>query len=226
METLDNKHDIFETSNYLAHNLQALLKKHDINANQLAHELGIPMMTVWRLSTGETRDPRISTLKLIANYFNVSVDALIASSDQAIVNPLGYEMSHTVPLLDWNTAGQISTIHDLDLSTWETWQSVCMRSGNQIGKDAFAIESKPYMYSIYPKGTFFVIDPNVKPIDGDMILIKIKENNTLTMRKIHIDPPEWYLYQLTSSCDPLKYSSKVHHIIGVVLLTIFYNHNN
>ena len=176
MKISDNKHDtFFEMPNHLAHNLQALLKKHNINANQLAHILNIPMMTVWRLSTGETRDPRISTLQIIANYFGVSVDALMASSDKVIINPLGYAMSHTVPLLDWDTVGRISTIHDLDLSIWETWQSVCMKSGDQISKDAFAIESKPYMYSIYPKGTFFAIDPNIKSIDGDMMLIKIKE---------------------------------------------------
>ncbi len=61
----------------IASNLAELLRKRCIKTNQLAHHIGIPMMTIRRLLSGETGDPRISTLKCIADYFEVSVDELI-----------------------------------------------------------------------------------------------------------------------------------------------------
>lgn len=63
----------------IASNLAELLKKRCIKKNQLAHHVGIPVMTIRRLLSGETGDPRISTLKCIADYFEVSVDVLIGN---------------------------------------------------------------------------------------------------------------------------------------------------
>ena len=73
----------------IARNLSALLQKHHLNANQLANILGIPMMTVRRLISGETEDPRISTLKIIADYFQVSIDFLILEDQEDVIIAMG-----------------------------------------------------------------------------------------------------------------------------------------
>jgi transcriptional regulator with XRE-family HTH domain len=86
----------------LAENLGALLKSHHLNPNQLAQVLGIPMMTIRRLLLGETTDPRISTLKLIADYFKVSIDFLIEGDEQSISNSRIKSKLHFVPKLSWD----------------------------------------------------------------------------------------------------------------------------
>lgn len=70
--------DPYDRDMIIAKNLSELLKKHCLKTNQLAHHLGLPTMTIRRLLSGETGDPRISTLKCIADYFDVAVDVLIA----------------------------------------------------------------------------------------------------------------------------------------------------
>jgi transcriptional regulator with XRE-family HTH domain len=206
-----------------AENLRALLKSHHLNANQLAQILGIPMMTIRRLLSGETTDPRISTLKLIADYFNVSVDSLLEGNAQTIINSLKKTKPHFVPKLDWNTIEKITTISDLDLNQWKEWQSISLGERDPISKSAFALESRPSMYPRFPQGTIFIIDPDAIPTDGDIVLIKLKKNDELTLRELIIDPPEWKLYPIVSRSSILQFSEEEHQIIGVNLLTMLYN---
>ena len=56
----------------LADNLQSLMKTRNISENDISKTLDIPVMTVRRIVSGETTDPRISTLKLFADYFNIT----------------------------------------------------------------------------------------------------------------------------------------------------------
>lgn len=207
----------------LAENLRALLKSRNLNANQLAQILGIPMMTIRRLLSGETSDPRISTLKLVADYFDISVDSLIEGNDHTVIKFLEKTKPHWVPTLDWDTVKKITTINDLDLSKWKQWQSVNLGERDIISKNAFALESRPSMYPRFPQGTIFIIDPDVIPTDGDIVLIKLKENNELTLRELTIDPPEWKLHPIVSGSSTLQFSKKEHEIAGVNLLTILYN---
>lgn len=61
----------------LSHSLSLLMKEHNISESELARALGLPYNTIHRLVSGHTTDPRLSTLKSIAAYFNVSLDFLV-----------------------------------------------------------------------------------------------------------------------------------------------------
>lgn len=210
-------------TNELAENLSALLKSHNLNANLLAQILGIPMMTIRRIMCGETTDPRISTLKLIADYFHTSIDNLIATNNHNFTKEIKSTKSYLVPILNWETAEKITSINDLDLSNWKEWQSVSINDDDIISKNAFALESRPSMYPRFPQGTIFIVDPELTPTDGDIVLIKIKKNKELTLRELSVDPPEWQLHSVISGSNSFQYSKTIHTIIGVILLTMLYN---
>ena len=210
----------------LADNLRRLLQTHRLNANQVAQALGIPMMTVRRLLSGETADPRISTLRLIANHFGVTVDSLMEGNDQVLIKSLKKTKPLFVPILDWNTAEKMNRVTDLNLTQWEEWQSVSLGENESIGSHAFALESRPSMYPRFPQGTIFIIDPDVTPADGDIVLVKIKKNNELALRELAIDPPDWRLHSLISDTNVLQYSKLDHEIVGVNILTMLYNRRN
>lgn len=57
--------------------LKRLLVKHNITANGLATKLDLPTPTIHRLITGEVKDPRLSTLMFIADYFDMTIEQLI-----------------------------------------------------------------------------------------------------------------------------------------------------
>jgi transcriptional regulator with XRE-family HTH domain len=207
----------------LAENLQSLLSQNNLNANQLGQILGIPMMTIRRLLSGETTDPRISTLKLIANYFNVTVDYLVSENKANLANPVNKSKSYLVPKLDWSTVGKISSFEEIDLSKWQEWQSISLQDKELISRHAFALESRPSMYPRFPYGTVFIIDSEIEPTDGDTVLIKLKSNKELTLRELIIDPPEWQLYPIVPGSSILPYSKENHEIIGINILTMLYN---
>lgn len=204
----------------LSVNLKRLLKERHISENELAQALNIPVMTVRRIVSGETTDPRISTLKLFADYFETSLDQLIHSSKA--IQKLSQNNPKSVPVLGWELISNHSSIDNIDLSSWNDWHSVITSNDISLGENTFALESKPSMQPRFTRGTLFIIDPNTTPIDGDIILIKIKKDSTLTLRELAIDSPKWQLQPVIAGSEMLSYDKSKHTIIGVVMLTLLY----
>ena len=222
INTSSISHDGFE---YLAENLRLLLSQHNLNAHQLAQILGIPMMTIRRLLSGETTDPRISTLFLLANYFSLPIDSLIKKRHE-FASTAFYNKATTyhVPLLDWDTASRMTSAAELDLTEWKEWQSISLGDKNAISKHAFALESRPSMSPRFPRGTLFIFDDKLEPKDGDIVLIRLIKNNQLTLRELMIDPPEWQLHPIVAgSSHTLLFSSSEHQMIGVSILALLFN---
>ena len=208
---------------HLAENLKLLMKSRKLKLNQLAQDLNIPVMTIRRLISGQTEDPRVYTLKLFADYFHVSVDSLIAPSRQVLQESLEETKPYFIPVIDWHTVQTMHSLDELNLTQWKNWQPVTLGSDEKLSEQAFALESRPSMYPRFPQGTVFIVDPKVKPTDGDTVLVKIKADGELTLRHLRIDPPEWKLGPLVSDSTVLHYDKQHHGIIGVNVLTMLYN---
>lgn len=65
--------------------LKELRKKRHISQVRLAMELNMSQNTISRYETGE-REPGIAELRVIADYFGVSVDYLLERTDNPNVN--------------------------------------------------------------------------------------------------------------------------------------------
>lgn len=208
-----------KSHNLLANNLSILLKQHDLTISQLSQLLSIPIMTIRRLLSGETEDPRISTLKIIAHYFNVSVDFLIGEDSQAFLLAEKKIKSHLIPKVTWD---ELPNFNHKDMTT-KAWESIALSSHEVISTKVFALESKPSMYPRFPRGAVFIIDPDTTAKDGDIVLIKFKEHNEYTMKELIIDPPEWRLSPLVTNSSTINFHQESHTIVGVVILTLLYN---
>ena len=203
--------------------LSDLLRKNNLSSNQLANILGMPPMTIRRLLSGETEDPRLSTLKIISDYFGVSIDVLAGDNSQKLLMPSKKVASYLVPRINWDCLSTIKNINEVDFNTFNEWQSVSLNEQDTISKSTFALESKPSMYPRFPSGSIFIIDPKIIPTDGDIVLIKIKSSNSVTLRELVIDPPVWQLLGLTTNSKPLDYHESEHEIVGVNVLTLLYS---
>lgn len=64
----------------LSHNLQFLMNARQVNAYDLQNAVGVNQPTIHRILTGESQDPRTSTLKPLADYFGVTVNELRESN--------------------------------------------------------------------------------------------------------------------------------------------------
>jgi len=69
------------TMKTFAQRLRELREEHDLTQEQLATALGFKTYTVISNWEGGKRRPDIDNLKVIAKYFNVSVDYLVGMTD-------------------------------------------------------------------------------------------------------------------------------------------------
>ena len=56
--------------------LMKLMSRQGLTDNELADRVGIPQPTISRIRNGDSRDPRDSTLRPLAQYFGLSVSQL------------------------------------------------------------------------------------------------------------------------------------------------------
>ena len=208
---------------FIAANLVTLLTRDKINTNRLATILNIPMMTVRRLLTGETVDPRISTLKSLADYFKISLDSLINDNLSEIILEPKLSRAYLVPKISWENLPVLVEKSTISFADCDEWQSVSLNNNYNVSKRTFALASRPSMYPRFPRGTIFIIDPETTPADGDTVLVQIKNSNEFTLRELMIDPPSWRLAPLTTGSDMLDFSAEHHKLVGVSLLIMLYS---
>ena len=206
---------------YLASNLNNLLRERQLTVAKVADDLGMPLMTVRRLLLGETTDPRMTTLKALADYFGVSVDALY-SDDHLSVAMHQPTSPQFVPVLSWDVLRETTDLQTLDLSRWPDWQPINLPDTNMAQQGLFALESRPSMYPRFPLGTLFIFDPHLKPQDGDIVLVRLPDHD-ITLRELIIDPPDWQLQSISNTASPLHYQKDVHEMVAVNVMTFFYN---
>ncbi|MCD6040282.1 MAG: helix-turn-helix protein [Gammaproteobacteria bacterium] len=204
----------------LATNLRLILDARHLSESDLAHALNLPIMTIRRLVSGETADPRISTLKTIADYLNISLDSLTNNNESNPINLMNKSMPQFVPVLDWETAATTASIKEINLKTWEKWHPIATVD-QPLSKNAFALPSRPSMQPRFPHGSLFIIEPNEAPHDRDIVLVKISKNSSLSLRELVIDSPKWQLQPIVPGSALLFYEETEHVIVGVVILTLF-----
>ena len=66
-----------ESPHTLSDTLSRLMARDQTNQSELAKDCNLPVNTVQRLCSGETTDPRLSTLRPLANHFGISISQLV-----------------------------------------------------------------------------------------------------------------------------------------------------
>jgi transcriptional regulator with XRE-family HTH domain len=203
-------------STYLSKNLTRLLKLRNLSAVSIAANLSLTSMTIRRILSGETSDPSIGSIKVIADFLDVSIDALL--EEQKTEACLSKIKTGFIPRLDWETLKTIP-LESIDLSSWQDWEPLIV-DGRYDNTHAFVLQSLPSMQPRFPLGTLFVIHPNLVPQDGDMVLIKLLESGDHTLRELIIDPPHWRLKLLTTSTETIAFDAQTQSVVGTVGTTL------
>ncbi|NDC31768.1 MAG: helix-turn-helix domain-containing protein [Bacteroidetes bacterium] len=205
----------------IAKNLKALIESSRVPEIEIARALNTSVLTIRRIISGETEDPRISTLKALADYFKVSIDALLADNDQRSINSMINSKPRVIPILGWQIIEASESIQSINLNEWNDWYPV-VGEQNYISASTFAIESRPSMQPQFPLGTLFIVNPDEAPRDSDIILIKMRQESALSLRELIIDPPKRQLQPIVTGSETLFYDAKKHEIIGVVVFTVLH----
>lgn len=163
----------------LNQNLGFLIKKAGFSENELARRTGIPQQVISRIARGLNKNPKITTLIVLASYFGVSTSQLLGET------PLKQEelMSDKkdVPFIEWNAFSH-TPLEQLALNSKRT---ICIDM--PLSHKAFAVTlGDDSMEPKFSKGTLLIIDPDKKPHEGSFVLLYSSTNKTLVLRQVFI----------------------------------------
>lgn len=194
----------------LIDNVVALMRKEGLSEAKLSRATGIPQPTLHKILSGKTADPRISTLKSIADYFEVSLDQFY-SGDYSSKELVGSEGVSSIPVVTWENCVDPKLVRGMTLNTWDEWVPV----DQEGGYNCYALISKPSMEPRFPKGTVLIIDPDLSPVDGDLVVVHYPGVGEATLRELSIDGPNSLLVPLNQNAQIDALSDNIK-ILGVV----------
>lgn len=70
----------------ISENLKKLIEKYNLNTLELARRTGIGQPVIYRIMTGETDNPKIATVRTLADYFGISVNQLLGENAPSSFN--------------------------------------------------------------------------------------------------------------------------------------------
>ncbi|GEM_PF-1913024 len=169
--------------NTLSTNLNNLLHNENISENELARRTGVAQQIINRILSGENKNPKISTLNPLANYFGVSISQLIGDEGQEDKTKLDVQLMswQQIPIINLKSLEE-QPLNDLLLQDNEKLLVDIKPFRTQIFATKMVGDS---MDPKFPDGTILIFDINKKPSTGDFALLK-SSNNKVEFRQIFI----------------------------------------
>ena len=190
--------------------LTALLSEAQLNESELARRTNLPQTTISRLMLGETGDPRISTLKPLAKFFNVSIEQILG--EEALVLPSSRSTWLNIPLLSWDDVipWLFKRTH-FDLYKAQAW----LATERKISPNSFAILAKPFMEPHFKTNSLLIVDPDLSAIDSQYMVVSF-DNQTVTVRQVSLDQTQVYLKHFDLTLPTLILQEQ-HKQLGIIV---------
>ncbi len=178
---------------------------------QLAEAIGTSQNQIYLHETGRT-DPKLSSLEKIANVLGVSLSYLVGADTK---NDERQNSEHTLPV--------VSSLAKIDVRTSvDKRQAVSQTLYNSHPNSFLLVVRGNSMNRLFHEGALVLVDPMEKAKNGDVVVVKFKENNAL-IRRIYFDDdgvvlsPESYDEGYMEVFVPESDRLEVIQIIGKVI---------
>jgi len=191
--------------------------KNNISEAQLARSTGLPQPTIHRLISGDTLDPRISTLQILADYFNVTLDYLVAKSPllpESQMKLVQRNSQSLLPIIEWHNIATF--LHDSKQFLGKNSLTDWVPTELQLAENAFAVRSRSCWKPNFETDTVIIIKPTTLVRDGNLALIHFIKENEFSLRKLIIDGNTKFLEPINSYNDTEKFNEN-HNVKGVVI---------
>lgn len=217
ISSTDNKHELKDI-------LSSLMEECDIDDAQLARETGVPASTISRMRINSNANPTASTLRPISKFFSISISQLLGDEPlpkdrlPGTHNPT-YYTSARMPVIEWDwVMNWVDTHGESIKEKLKTWIS----TEKEVGLNSFALIIPTNSFGLaFRKGSTIIIDPSQSPIDGDLILVKNKNEENVLLKQFLLDGSEIYIRSVNPEIKSITPFTKDHKIIGVVIETRF-----
>lgn len=186
-----------------------------MSGTALAKELKLPAPTINRILSGHVGDPRTSTLLLIANYFNITVDQLLGNSPlpEKYVTQVNNDLEPKAALNLFCLEEGFKELSKNDSQRWFYWRT--NRGAKCSNNFALQISSTKYSPE-FAQHTVLIVNPELIASDGDYIIIENEVNKNLSVKKYMVDGDDVYLLPVGPSLKIVQLEANKHQIIGIV----------
>lgn len=196
----------------LSTNLRKLMERAHLSEHELSRRTQIKQPIINRLLSGENQNPKLNTLKPIADYFLLTVSQLIGEQNiETSWKGMTNKEHHAwleIPIINYS----------LD----KKFQQKSIITECNLTKHAFALyvvdES---MAPALPLGSIAIVEPEQKPENNR--IVAIKDGNEFIIRSFFIVSNVVCISPLNDKFGSIKPLSKTQEIVGIVVRTIF-NH--
>ena len=173
--------------------VRKLMEHLNMTEADLCRGVNLPQTTINRLLTGQTCDPRISTLAVLAEFFDVSLGQLIGK-EKLVLNP-SYNQARgsIIPVIDW-----------ANLQTWLAHQNYpeCdlksfVKTEKPLSAGSFALKTPVACESVFGKDSLLIMNrlQDLKPLEGQMILVEFSTGQ-YGLRQVLQEGSTYYLKRL------------------------------
>lgn len=187
---------------------------------KLAKLLKIPHSVVVRLIHSDPQkrvtNPRIETLTKIVEFFkadgfNITIDELVAGLNLKKVNHIQAQKAGTLTNDKHLIVYSFETTHQKELGII----NVQLKSNS---KNVIALLSDEDIKPLFKKGSVFIIDTKITPVNGMLVAVKIDGYKKILIRKFYLEGKQIVLKPYTGTLKPILLTSKMHYsILGVVI---------
>lgn len=197
--------------------IKRLRKDRKTSQVKLGAEIGVSDVAVgyWEKDLNE---PKGESLVKLAKIFNVSESYLLYGQDVSNTEPVYSSTLKGIPLLSWVQAGMFTESEQQKLlSDVDTWIDSSVRGS----ASTFALKVRgdsmfnPNGMPSIPEGAIIIVDPDIQPDHGKIVVARLDGTNDITVKKLVIDGPQKYLVPLNPRYDNIPINGNCV-IIGVV----------
>jgi len=196
--------------NNLKENLAYLIEKHGINPTVLARETKVNQPSIFRILSGESKEPRRATLEPIAKYFGVSLVWLVEGDcrgmdnlNDALAEHTGFPMSgfKQVPVVGHVKGGPDGFLEELGYPTGQGDGHVEYPARD---KNAYALRVRgDSMRPRIKSGEFLIVEPNHTVSPGDDVVVICRDGRKLVKELLYIKDNEVRLSSINADFEPV-----------------------
>lgn len=199
--------------------LKALMFKKNIRPAQLAREINVPQQTLQRIASGESPRPHITSLKPIADYFDISLeqlkgeiplpDALVEIDNVPVKKPV----TNQIPLIRWSELNR-----NFDFAQYIPAEYILV--DGKLASAGFAIQMQDASMSPYfPEKSILIFNKDKEAKDRSYVIVLLGDSDTAIFRQILFDGAHRYLKPLNPDLNMFKMqlSKENDRILGVLV---------
>lgn len=204
-----------KTKSNLSNNLKKLMKLANISESELSRRTKIKQPIIHRLLSGENTNPKLLTIKPIADYFMLTVSQLIGENEIHAAWDGFTSKEHAgwcqVPLINWDEINKRNVQK----------RSKYIVTECAVSKDAFALLMLDQsMEPLFPEKSIIIIEPLLEPKSGNYIILKTSKNEPIVRNYLIISGNKFFS-PLNPKFGTIIQFSKQDEILGTVIRTIY-----